>query len=528
MIARRVLLVALLGVLLLLFGGCNFGESRRIPRRNRTEVAAGFHLVGPCFAPPNATFVIVTIAHELDNKWKPYMHDNRYRYCQRHGYAYCELPRIDRSYYTHWSKVLAIYLLLSSYERVIWMDTDILLSQNAPSIPEMLQVNDAVSPQQFATGEMICQEDQGQSPINTGFVVFQDTPWVRNLLTSVFQLIVNARGDPKMYKFHEQTGFAVVLKRMTDVDQSINGTRLIVWPRSRLNFLTVAIISPRKKLLAGEIHMLHYAGILDREFQLPKLARPLHDDRYVERPQYSAELKRMNPLLGVAQYESGVARVGPCIGSAIDTQVLLYVRKSERRSRRASAVFEEYSLRHGYAFCEFERFDFSRTYLENVWELAIMLQNYYSRVYWFRDLRTLLHERHQDSRLTLETLLCAQLGSECVSEDPDPREMAGVQVMKPVCNPRNARAVSDVFEIRNRVLNASHTTFLRLDQWDQSDAAQDQDHAQNQRWALWNRLMGDAQARRHAMATTATARFCFCEAERAKERKHRKGERRRE
>jgi hypothetical protein len=84
-----------------------------------------FRLVGPCFGPEDAQLVLVSVLDGVRKPWDSRHRENRYYYCQRHGYVYCELPRIDPTRRANWSKILAIYSLLSSFERVVWYVTHV-------------------------------------------------------------------------------------------------------------------------------------------------------------------------------------------------------------------------------------------------------------------------------------------------------------------------------------------------------------------------------------------------------------------
>eukprot|EP00007_Cunea_sp_BSH-02190019_P007735 CAMPEP_0174240094 /NCGR_PEP_ID=MMETSP0417-20130205/17412_1 /TAXON_ID=242541 /ORGANISM="Mayorella sp, Strain BSH-02190019" /LENGTH=512 /DNA_ID=CAMNT_0015319125 /DNA_START=87 /DNA_END=1622 /DNA_ORIENTATION=- len=423
-----------------------------------------FHLIGPCMGPPNAAVALVTVLAGVPHSWTSRLRANRLYYCQRHQYAYCELPIIDYTRSPHWSKLLAVFSLLSSFERVLWMDEDMLIGANTTSLPEMLVSEGLLSASLYDTVDLIAQQDKSGRLLNAGFVVFRSSNWTRSLLRDAYALAETPTF--RWLKFHtywEQAALRQTLLSMMHPHESMFGHRFFIWPLIRLNLITANQELP--STWSSELPILHMTGKSTKHIHLAKAEQLInYGDQIIAPSRYTKKQTDVNHLLMVTQFSAAAGRIGPCFGHATATEVLLYLRPSSSVDQSIRSSLEQYALQHKCAVCDYEPIDSTRSWRENVWEIAAFLTPYYERVYWFEDVRSLLV-----TSSPLEPFLCAQLGDSCAT--------TMIRAELDVCHD-TLRAISDAFledastgyafdkQTRPTMVEPSsveNTHFLRLD-----------------------------------------------------------------
>jgi hypothetical protein len=95
-------------------------------------------------------------------------------YAKKYGYKYLYVDKVDFPSFDFESfkfkKFLIIWLLLKSYDWVIWIDADAVINENAPSMPRLADV------------QMVKDRD---GFFNFGFGIFKNTDQVVNILDSL-------------------------------------------------------------------------------------------------------------------------------------------------------------------------------------------------------------------------------------------------------------------------------------------------------------------------------------------------------
>mmetsp|Transcript_14808 Transcript_14808/g.37644 ORF Transcript_14808/g.37644 Transcript_14808/m.37644 type:complete len:639 (-) Transcript_14808:66-1982(-) len=398
--------------------------------RSRPSVALAspqMGLVGPCFGSPNATLALVTIAENIPSRWVVRMRRNRYRYAERHGYVHCEFPSLDPTRKPSWSKVMAVRSLLGSFDRVVWVDQDVVFLNISLSIPELIApVVPAIA---YRNVDLIAQQDIGGRLMNSGFMIMQNTEWMRRLLEQAYRVVEEpAHSTHKWVGLTDQYGLSHILQMRSSARQQLIPAwrdrnvhkNFFLWPFEELNFLyhgphDSANHTPRLVHFAGEpakrMRLLLRAEakvVYDPPLEVadeacaqpraPSVAETLRhsDSESRVRPKSQCAI---NPLAAsFFSFPSVRARIGPCTGWPDSSTALLWIHSDGQPGQprpETPAPLLEYAAAHRYAVCELERMDQMRDWSVNVLESLVGLLDAFERVLWLADPSLVLGVSHR-------------------------------------------------------------------------------------------------------------------------------------
>jgi hypothetical protein len=168
------------------------------------------------------------------------------RHAQKHGYDRIteELPFDSVRRELQWSKIPLIQKYLSSYDYIVWIDGDVLITNQERPIDDFIAL---MRPDEFL---LIGRDFQG---LNSGVFIIKNCTKAHEFLKEVWEF----QGFDRQL-FHEQTAIDHLIKE----DRYSQGVQTI--PHEHINILNAFDyrMDPRVHWLPGDF-CIHFAGIKD-------------------------------------------------------------------------------------------------------------------------------------------------------------------------------------------------------------------------------------------------------------------------